>query len=846
LQEIGFNYIGFSPGFYISDTTPFSPANTIHARLSFPGSWKETVMTRVRAALTMLAVAVLGVFAEGGTASAAPPAPGVIAPATGAAVTVPFTASWSAVTDPSGIVAYNWQVSASSLFATVILQNSTSGQLQDTVSGLANGVYFIRVQAVNGSFTQGAWSPAHQFTVTGPALGSLGPPTLQPTKAYSTFHPFELIVFNWSPVPGAVTYKLQFSIDPSFPVVTRGQFDNIPNTTMSFEIANPEGNYSARVFAIDSSGVASQPSNAITFAVFFNNPIGPPPSPLSPVNGTTLTLPITLTWTDVPNPQPSGYELMIAKDSGFKTVEEDDPQQTDPNRTVLSLTPGTKFWRVRSAQGDNSPTTAAETAWSATGTFSISSAPPGPVSITIVNSQMYSGDTTPVQLQLSAGVAAGGATIALTSSNTAAFPVPATISMPGNLAWTQFTVQAGQVTASTPVTLTATINAKSIGTQFNVLPPSLKSLSISPSTISGGAVPQLIAMLNGQAPAGGAVVGFSSDSPAASPPASATAAPGSGSVSLGLPTSPVTVNTPVNITATWQGVSVQAHLTLLPQQPPATITLSPSTTVGQSGGSFATVTIASPASTDLTLQVTVSNPTVATMVPTSVTIPAGSTTGGFNIFTTAVTTQTLVTISVSGGGVTKSAVLTVTPSAVTSPAVSSVTLTPSAVTGGSGSQGTVTLASVAPSGGAAVALNSSNTSAASVPASVTVTAGATSATFSVATGSVTTATPVTISASSGGATGTATLTVNPAAQAGTITVTASGRTGSNVTSSPAGINVPVGSTASASFTTGTKITLTVSNGRDAIWSGACSSSGSKAKTCSFTLTGNGSLTANVQ
>jgi hypothetical protein len=81
-----------------------------------------------------------------------PPAPSPLAPANGAQVTVPFTISWSAVSDPRGIVAYNWQVSPSSTFSPVIELNSTSGQTQDTVSGLANGTYFWRVQAVNGNF----------------------------------------------------------------------------------------------------------------------------------------------------------------------------------------------------------------------------------------------------------------------------------------------------------------------------------------------------------------------------------------------------------------------------------------------------------------------------------------------------------------------------------------------------------------------------------------------------------------------------------------------------------------------------------------------------------------------
>jgi len=109
-------------------------------------------------------------------APSGPPAPSALAPANGAQVTVPFSISWSAVSDPSGIVAYNWQFSPSSTFSPVIEQNSTSGQTQDTVFGLANGTYFWRVQAVNGSFQQGAWSTPRSFTVTGANAGEPGSP----------------------------------------------------------------------------------------------------------------------------------------------------------------------------------------------------------------------------------------------------------------------------------------------------------------------------------------------------------------------------------------------------------------------------------------------------------------------------------------------------------------------------------------------------------------------------------------------------------------------------------------------------------------------------------------------
>jgi hypothetical protein len=88
--------------------------------------------------------------------------------------------------------------------------------------------------------------------------------------------------------------------------------------------------------------------------------------------------------------------------------------------------------------------------------------------------------------------------------------------------------------------------------------------------------------------------------------------------------------------------------------------------------------------------------------------------------------------------------------------------------------------------------------------------------------------------------------VNPPGQSATLTVTATGRSGEQVTSTPTGISVNVGTTGSGPFTTGTSITLRVTNDRDAIWSGACSSGGNKTKTCTFTLNGNAAVTANVQ
>jgi hypothetical protein len=290
-------------------------------------------------------------------------------------------------------------------------------------------------------------------------------------------------------------------------------------------------------------------------------------------------------------------------------------------------------------------------------------------------------------------------------------------------------------------------------------------------------------------------------------------------------------------------VAVRPHVTVSGPPTLSSLSVNPTSTVGgTSATGTATLTAAAPAG-GAVVSLSSSNSAVAA-VPATVTIAAGATSASFAVTTSSVAADTTVTLTGTYSGATQTATLTVTPPP---PAASlqSVTVNPTSVTGGASSQGTVTLSSGAPTGGAVVSLSSGN-AAVTVPANVTVPAGATSATFTASTTAVAAATPVTISATYAGVTRTTTLTVNPPSETATLTVTATGRSGERVTSNPAGINVSVGSTGSASFTTGTSITLSATNNRDVIWSGACSSGGNKQKTCTFTLTANASVTANVQ
>ena len=133
---------------------------------------------------------------------------------------------------------------------------------------------------------------------------------------------------------------------------------------------------------------------------------------------------------------------------------------------------------------------------------------------------------------------------------------------------------------------------------------------------------------------------------------------------------------------------------------------------------------------------------VVAVVPSSVTVAEGQTTGTFTVTTNAVNTNTFVTITGSYSGTQTSGTLQVT---AINPAISAVSVAPTSVGAGNIATGTVTLSSPAVTGGAVVTL-SSNNAGVTVPASVTVAAHATTANFN-----------VTASAASGTATITATL-----------------------------------------------------------------------------------------
>lgn len=258
----------------------------------------------------------------------------------------------------------------------------------------------------------------------------------------------------------------------------------------------------------------------------------------------------------------------------------------------------------------------------------------------------------------------------------------------------------------------------------------------------------------------------------------------------------------------------------------SSVWLDPTSVTGGTS-STGTVTLGSLAPSGGVLVALASNNSSA-IVPGSVTVAAGSSTGTFTVTTNTVTSSASATITATYSGVSQTASLAITPVA---PSLSSVSVAPTGVNGGTLSVGTLTLSGAAPAGGFSVSL-SSNNAAASVPASVTVPAGSTTSTFTITTNTVTSSTSATITASYNNATQSAFLTITPA-----VTVTLSSvsvnpnsvtagtpATGTVVLSSaaPAGglvvalwtngspAFVPVSTTIAAGSTTGTFSVTTIS------------------------------------
>src|SRR5262249_51708292 len=135
----------------------------------------------------------------------------------------------------------------------------------------------------------------------------------------------------------------------------------------------------------------------------------------------------------------------------------------------------------------------------------------------------------------------GGAVATLGSTNPALAAVPASVTIPGGANSATFTITTQAVSTATDVTVLAA-RSMTLRQTIQLLPPgALSSLSLAPSTVTGGDTSVGTVTLAGAAPAGGVLVALSStNTSAATVPASVTVPAGATSATFTVSTSPVT------------------------------------------------------------------------------------------------------------------------------------------------------------------------------------------------------------------------------------------------------------------------------------------------------------------
>jgi hypothetical protein len=293
---------------------------------------------------------------------------------------------------------------------------------------------------------------------------------------------------------------------------------------------------------------------------------------------------------------------------------------------------------------------------------------PSSDSLSVSPSTVAGGSTAQGTVTLQIAAPAGGTTVPLSSSNPAVASVPANVTVPVGATSATFPVTTSNVTANTTVTISAAISSGTRTASLTVTPAlAVSSLVLNPTSVVGGSSSQGTVTLNGSASGTGAVVNLSSSNPAATVPATVTVPSGSTSATFSVGTSAVQASTSATISASY-GTTSTATLTVLPPDL-STLTLNPTSVVG-GNPSTGTVTLRGPAPSGGVAVALASNDTTTATVPSSVTVPAGSSSATFTVSTTTVTATRTPVISATLGAISRSATLTVT----TTPAVSNPNL----------------------------------------------------------------------------------------------------------------------------------------------------------------------------
>lgn len=288
--------------------------------------------------------------------------------------------------------------------------------------------------------------------------------------------------------------------------------------------------------------------------------------------------------------------------------------------------------------------------------------PPDLLSLSLSPASVTGGSSSTGTVTLTSIAPSGGLNVILSSDNAAA-TLPASVLVPAGQTTATFAVSTVAVGTVTTANIAGTLGSTTKSAPLTINPPGLLSLSVSPTSVVGGNPATGMVTLSSPAPSGGLSVTLSSSDPAAGVPATVPVPAGQSTATFPVSTTAVAASVNVTLSATLNSITRTAALTVTPA--PCTVstlsslTVTP-TSVAHGASATATVTLSGPALVGGQV-VTLSSDNAAAQVPDTILIPAGQGQVSFAVSTTAVASQTSVTLAAAYHGVVQTVVLTLTP-----------------------------------------------------------------------------------------------------------------------------------------------------------------------------------------
>ncbi|MDR3690945.1 MAG: hypothetical protein P4L46_16320 [Fimbriimonas sp.] len=273
------------------------------------------------------------------------------------------------------------------------------------------------------------------------------------------------------------------------------------------------------------------------------------------------------------------------------------------------------------------------------------------------NGQAFGPGSSTGVASLSGPTGPAGATITLTSDDSAA-SVPPSVFVQAGRSLATFTIKLGSNSQAQVANITGRQGSVSASAQLQVLPAILSKLTIFPNIVPGGQTASGTITLRTVA-TGDTYVKVISNNPSVSVPSTVAVPNGSTSVRFPITTTANTKRITVTITASQGSKQDSSTLTIVPLSIEG-LSLSPSSVTG-GAASTATVTLTA-AAPSYGAVVRLSSSSSSATVPSSVFVSGGSTTATFTVRTKTVRDVTSATISASYEGITHTAVLTINPS----------------------------------------------------------------------------------------------------------------------------------------------------------------------------------------